>query len=296
MTKIIVFGGNGLVGSRFTDLNKDNFEIDAPLSSEVDITKSVGILKYIDKSDAEVVINFAAYTNVEEAEKEKDNKEGICYKVNTQGAKNIADACKTFAKHLIHISTEYVFDGEKAESPYTEDDSPNPINWYGMTKYIGERHVLESNCKATIVRISMPYSSFYKAKKDIARFFLEQLKNGNTVKAVEDQRITPTLVDDIANALKILIDARTLGLYHVCCKDSVTPLEFAKTIAETFHLELSLIAAVTLDQYNKNKKAKLLKYSWLNSAKFEKEFGDDVLHTAEEDLMIFKCIDSKVNN
>lgn len=297
MKKVLAFGGSGLVGSKFIDLHSSTFEIKAPDAKEVDILNKDQIAKAVKQFNPDSIVNFAAYTNVEEAENQKDDQKGICFQVNAMGAKNIAEVTKDFGKHLIHISTEYVFDGTKVDSPYTETDKPNPINWYGMTKLAGEQSVLESGCKSIIMRISMPFSSHYELKKDVARFFLEQFKMGNQIKAIDDQRITPTLVNDIADALKVFLQNQSLGLYHVSSRDSVSPLEFVKTIAETFHLDYSLISSLKLDEYNKNKKAKLLKYSWLNPTKFEREFGDDILHTIEESLIIFKQeIDAGVTN
>lgn len=286
--KIVIFGGGGLVGTRFINLQKDNFDIQSPSVAEVDILEKSAVAKFVQSSEAEAVINFAAITDVEKSELEAGDKESLCYQVNAIGAKNVADVCKELGKHLIHISTEYVFDGTKAESPYTEEDTPNPKNWYGATKLFGEEFVLASGCKSTIMRISMPYSPFYELKSDVARFFLTQLQQGNSVKAIEDQRVTPTLVDDIVNALEVLLEKQVLGLYHVSARDSVTPLEFAKNIAEVFHLNYSLISSVSFEEYNKNKKAQLLRNSWLNPAKFEKEFGDEILHTVEEEIVIFK--------
>ena len=147
---------------------------------------------------------------------------------------------------------------------------------------------MESGCQAAIVRICMPFSSFYELKKDIARFFLEELKAGKSIKAIEDQRVTPTIVSDIAGALKLIVEADSRGLYHVSSTDSVTPLEFAKTIAEVFKLNYSLINSTSFDEYNKGKKAKLLKFSWLNPTKFEREFGEGILHTVEAGLVLFK--------
>lgn len=297
MNKVLVFGGSGLVGSRFIALHKDTFEIDSPDATKVDILDKNQVAKAVDEFNPDSIINFAAYTNVEEAENQADDKNGICFQVNAIGAKNIAEVTKDFDKHLIHISTEYVFDGTKADNAYTEEDKPNPVNWYGLTKLAGEQFVLDSSCKSIIMRISMPFSSHYELKKDIARFFLGQLKMGNKVKAVEDQKITPTLVNDIANALKVLLENKSIGIYHVSSRDSNTPLEFVKTICEIFNLDYYLINSVKLTEYNKDKKAKLLKYSWLNPAKFEKQFGDEILHTVEEGLTIFKEeIDSRVNN
>lgn len=288
MKKVVVFGGAGLVGSRFVSLNKDSFEIIAPSALQVDILSKDSLITLAEKENPDYLINFAAYTNVEEAEKDKGNKEGLCFQVNVTGAKNVADVCKQFNKRLIHISTEYVFDGTKEDSPYTEEDKPKPINWYGQTKLMGEEMVLASEALAIVMRISMPFAAHFELKKDVARFFLEQLKQRKPVKAIADQRITPTLVDDIANALKVLMENQVFGIYHVASRDSVTPLEFAKTLAEIFDFDYSLIGSMNLADYNLNKQAKLLPYSWLSPVKFEKEFGDQILHTVEEDLAIFK--------
>ncbi len=288
MKRILVFGGSGLVGSNFINLYSKNFEISAPDASSVDILNKDQVAKVTQEFNPDVVVNFAAYTQVEKAESQKDDKNGICYLLNAIGAKNVAEVVKEFDKKLIHISTDYVFDGTKEEGSYTENDKPNPINWYGQTKYFGEQFVLESGCKFTIVRISMPFSPFYELKKDVARFFLDQLRNGNQIRAIEDQRITPTLVSDIAVALKTIIESDVTGLYHVSSTDNVTPLEFAKTIAEVFKLNYSLINPISFDEYNKTKTVKMLKFSWLNPAKFEQEFGEGILHTVEEGIAFLK--------
>ncbi len=286
--KVLIFGGSGLVGSKFIELYSNTFEIKSPEAVNVDILNKDQISKIVEEFNPDSVINFAAYTNVEAAEEQKWDKKGICFQINAIGAKNVARVCKDFDKYLIHISTEYVFDGTKDVSPYNEEDKPNPINWYGETKYFAEQFVASAMKKNTIVRLSMPYTGFYEAKKDVARFFLEQLRQKIQVKAIEDQNITPILVSDIANALKVLIDAQALGIYHLSATDSTTPLDFVKTIAETFNLDYSLISAISFEEYNKQKKAKLLKNSWLNCAKFEKEFGEGILHTIEVGLQIFK--------
>lgn len=286
--KVLVFGGSGLVGSKFIELFRNDLDIEAPFAQSVDILNKDQVSKKFKDFNPDCVINFAAYTNVEEAESQKDIKDGIAYQINVIGAKNVSEVCQRSAKHLVHISTDYVFNGEKVNSPYNEEDKPDPINWYGQTKYLGEQAVLETGGKNVIVRISMPYSPYYEAKLDVARFFLEQLKNGKQVKGIEDQQITPTLVSDIAYALKILIDTKSEGIYHVSSTDTTTPLDFVKTIAETFNLDYSLINSIKLDEYNKRKKAKLLRNSSLNPAKFEQVFGEGILHTIEEGLQIFK--------
>lgn len=288
MRRVLVFGGSGLVGSKFIELTGQTFEIKSPLATEVDILNEDQIRKAVEEFKPDTVINFAAFTDVEGAENQKGNREGICYSINAIGAKLVAESCFEFHTKLIHISTEYVFDGQKKENPYTEEDKPNPINWYGTTKYFGEQFVLQSGCFVTIVRICMPFSDYFEAKLDIARFFLDQLRNGNEITTVEDQRITPTSVSDIAHSLELLVKEGMRDLYHVCSKNSTTPYEFAKLIARDFNLDTSLIKPISLDEYNKGKSAKLLKNSWLDCTKFERRFGNGILHTIEESVRGFQ--------
>lgn len=285
--KVLVFGGSGLVGSRFIELNENQFDINAPLAEETNILDETDIKNVFEKFSPDAVINFAAFTNVEEAQKQKDDKEGMVFKINAMGARNVAKFCKEYRAHLVHISTEYVFDGTKESGPYQEDDQPNPINWYGQTKYYGEQFVRESGCMLTLVRISMPFSSGYGAKKDIARFFLEELSNNHEIKAIENQRITPTLVDDIAKGLALVVDRKPQGIYHLCSISFTTPFELAKLLANDFGLDKSLIKPISLTMYNQTKTAKLLKNSWLSPNKFIKEYGK-ILHSVEEAVSLFK--------
>ena len=286
MDKLLLFGGNGLVGSRFIELFSDIFEIKAPSADEVDILNIESVEKIIQEFNPDALINFAAYTNVEEAENQTDDKNGICYQVNVLGAKNVSKVCQDLDKFLIHISTDYVFDGQK-DSPYTEEDSPNPINWYGMTKYLAEEEVKKANGRNCIVRISMPYRAKYEIKKDIARFFLSELKKGNEIKAIIDQSTTPTFIDNIAKALSEIVKTQVEGIYHVSAKGKTSAFEFAKTIARTFSLDQSLIKGITLAEYAHSKKAKILKNSALDCSKFDQEFPG-ILHSIEEDLHSFK--------
>lgn len=286
MKKVLVFGGNGLVGSRFVELFEDQFQINTPAASSVDILNKDQISGMFKKFDPDSVINFAAYTNVEEAENQKDEKEGTCFRLNVVGAKNVAESCREFNKYLIHISTDYVFDGEK-EEPFKEEDTPHPINWYGMTKYLGEKEVLKCNIPSAIARISMPYRAKYEAKSDIGRLFLKKLQEGNKITAVNDQIITPTFVDDIAHALSKILQSKIKGIIHVSCKTPTTPFEFARTIARIFKLDETLISPISLSEYNLNKKAKMLQNSALSPAKFDSLFSG-ILHNLEDSLNLFK--------
>lgn len=292
-SKVVVFGSTGLVGSRFIELNKEKYNFLAPTIEKLDILNLVQLTEFIEKSDASVIINFAAYTDVDKAEEESGNTEGIVYKINALAPKYLADICKNLNKYLIHISTDYIFPGTKSDGPYSEEDTPGAVNWYGQTKFLGEKNITESGVKYAIVRIEMPYSSHFDLKKDIARTFLEMLEQGKEINALTDQKVTPVFVDDIANALSLVIEKQPEGILHVVSADTTTPFEFAQTIAEVFGLDKSLVTPNKLAEYNLQKTVKRPQYSWLSAKKFENIFGTGILHTTKESLKFFKAqIDS----
>ncbi len=284
--KILVLGGSGLVGSRFIELSPD-YNIAAPSHEELDLLDVKLLEEYLQTSDADLVINFAAFTNVDTAEEEKDNEDGMVYKLNVAFPKALAQNCTATNKYLIHISTDYIFDGTKP-IPYVEDDSPNPVNWYGKTKMLGEDAVKENGTNWLIVRPEMPYSSHFEKKLDLARVFLKMLKEGKIINGVMDQKITPTYVDTLVYALQKLIEARANGIYHLASTDITTPYDFAMLVAEKFNLDKSLIKKVSFEEYNKTRTAKRPQNSYLDVTKFETEFGKEVLKTVSESLDEFK--------
>lgn len=280
MKKVLILGGSGLVGSRFIELKNPYFQINAPSSPELDILDSQALEKFISLHPVDVVINFAAFTNVKEAEKEVGDRQGLVYRLNSESVKRLAAFTRQNNIHLIQLSTEYVFDGKK-ESPYLEEDPTCPINWYGQTKCWAEEFIQEVGGQFSIVRISMPFRSQFLAKKDIARVFLERLQTGQPITAITDSFIAPTFIDDIADALAALIKQQSLGLFHVVPPKPTTPFLFAKLIAETFKLDSSLIQEIDFTSYTKKTPNLFIKNSALSSQKFCRLFPD-LLHPLEQ--------------
>ena len=162
--KVLVFGGSGLVGSRFVELAKANNIILAPRQNSVDILKVSSLEKYFkkNKDKFDSVINFAAFTNVFEADKQRSKKSALSWKLNVQSAENVARVCKKYNKFLIHISTDFVFyDTDKDPGPFREDrdlsKNSDKLSWYGWTKLQGELSVREINSRSAIVRIVYPF-------------------------------------------------------------------------------------------------------------------------------------------
>lgn len=289
--KILVLGGSGLVGSRFCELASD-YSISAPTHDELDLLDLKSLENYLLESNAEAVINFAAFTNVDEAEKEKDDNGGLVYKLNVSVPEVLAINCSNSGKYLIHISTDYIFDGSKP-SPYKEEDTPGPVNWYGTTKMLGEDKVSGVSPEFLIVRPEMPYSARFDKKLDIARTFVKLLREGKEINGVSDQKITPVFVDSLVDGLLRLLEAKAWGIYHLASTDYTTPYDLAILIAEKFGLNKSLVKTVPFSEYNQTRPAKRPQNSYLDVTKFETEFGKGILKTVSESVDEFK---SKVSD
>lgn len=277
--KLLVTGSTGLVGSRFVDILKDKFSITTCGRENTDIYADLlsreNIKQVIESSGCNTVVNFAAYTNVDKAETEKGDKNGEVYTLNALLPLWLTKACRDSGKTFYHISTDYVFDGKKQDHPYTEEDAPFPVDsWYSITKYYGEQNLLNSNQdNFAIIRISYPYSGVYTRKLDIARAVVEKLKNKEPYFGIEDQKIKPTSVDDIAQALSFLIGKGATGIYHVAGNYSpqqyITPYRFAQNIANIMNLNSSLIKPISFLDLSKKRIAPRPQHTWLNTKKIE---------------------------
>ncbi len=277
--KLLVTGSTGLVGSRFVDLNKKDFSIVTLGRRNTDVCinliSEAEVSKAILSSDADALINFAAYTNVDQAEEEKGDTKGEVYALNTLLPFWLARSCQNSGKKLYHISTDYVFDGKKQDRPYTEEDTPHPVNsWYSITKYKGELEVLNTFKKkeeGTIVRISYPYSGVYERKLDIARSVIKRLGLKESYLGITDQKIKPTSVDDIASGLNLLLKRGTTGIFHIAGnfspKGYITPFNFALKIAEIFKLDQTLIKPISFAEFSNTRIATRPQHTWLNTTK-----------------------------
>ena len=253
--QVIGIGLNGLVGSRIAELLEDKIEF-IPLgrSTGLDITNPQSLEVFHDYPNADFVLNLAAKADVDGCEKDKDQKEsGEAWKMNVQGAENVANASLSFGKKLIYISTDFVFDGEKAEGEsYTEEDAPNPINWYANTKYEGEKRVTESGVDHIILRLAYPFRSSFEPKKDFVKVIKERLEQRLETKIVTDQIFCPTFLDDFALAFEKLAEEDASGIYHTV-GESISSLDAAMLISDVFGLDKSLIIKTTREEFFKDR-------------------------------------------
>ena len=222
--KILLFGGSGQVGKELRQRAIDlNFEIFAPITSEVDVTDREKVKFLAQQIKPDIIINSAAYTAVDLAEAEKER----AYAINHIGAENVAQAASSLAAKHIYISTDYVFDGEK-NTPYKESDRTNPINIYGQSKLAGElsvRKILED--KSLIVRTSSVHGRY---GKNIVHTICKLLETNDSLDFIENQTMSPTWAGWLAETLLDLAKINAIGTVHACCSGSVTWYEFASEL------------------------------------------------------------------
>ncbi|MDP3998063.1 MAG: sugar nucleotide-binding protein [bacterium] len=245
-------GITGLIGSRIVELLGSRYEFkNLSLETGVDITKPE-TLEIISKATGKaVVLHLAAKADVDGCERDKElGKNGDAWKINVLGTQNVVNACQERGVKLIYISTDFVFDGQNPPvGGYSEEDIPNPVNWYAQTKYEGEKIVQRSTIPWLICRSAFPYRAKFEPKKDFVRAILARLELGEKVKAVNDQIVTPTFIDDIAAALDKLIEEEAEGSYHLVGSSFLTPYAAAQMVAQTFGLNPDLVEGVGGDEY-----------------------------------------------
>ncbi len=246
---IIGTGLSGLVGSRITSLLSPGFSFtDMSKETNVDLMDFPTVERMIKSSPAPWVFHFAAFTDVQGAEGEKEKgKESISWKVNVDATAHIARICRESNKHLLYISTDYVFDG--TQESYAEDDLPNPISWYGKTKYEGERHVSELADMGLIIRIANPYRSNPVGKMDFAHKMLLRMREGLPIQAPSDQTFCPTYIDDLAAGIAQLVNTNSTGIYHVVSRAPASPFDAATAIASEFGVKDAAITPTTYADY-----------------------------------------------
>ena len=254
--KVIILGGKGMLGTDVAAECKSrgmDFEVfDLP---EFDMTNEHQLLSVI--HPAHTIVNCAAYTNVEKAETETE----LAFRVNAEAVGLLATSAKKSGAWVLHISTDFVFDGA-SDGPYTEKDIPHPINAYGRTKLAGERLLVENHCRHCIMRVEWTYGmkgdNFVKKILQKARELasavgrpLREAKPGEAgqkdMKIVDDQVGSPTATTEAAKAVCDLIHKKPTGIYHFASQGYVSRFDVAQFIAEKLALDVRMTACKTSD-------------------------------------------------
>jgi dTDP-4-dehydrorhamnose reductase len=236
--RIVILGGRGMLGTDVVELFQQNgLNISIYDLPEFDITNPERIRKALEKNN--VVINCAAYTNVEKAEQETER----AFQINSHAVKNLGQIAKDLGVWVLQLSTDFIFDG-KSERSYTEEDTPNPINAYGKSKLKGEQLLIETNCKHCILRIQWTYGHH---GKNFVKKILTLAKTTQHLKVIDDQIGSPTATSEVADVILSLVQKKPHGIFHFAAEGFVSRYDYAKLIVEKMNLPVDIIPCKAAD-------------------------------------------------
>ena len=274
---ILVTGSNGQLGSEMrlvAAMSEDRYiftdvvDLTGVETEMLDITDSDAVRTMVKENDVKVIVNCAAYTNVDKAEEEQE----LCALLNAKAPENLAVAMKEVGGCLVHVSTDYVFGDGPAIGPCREDDETHPVSIYGQTKRQGEQAVVASGCHYLIIRTSWLYSEF---GRNFVKTMIALISQKDSVKVVSDQIGTPTYALDIAEVIYEIVSGRRYegqdGIYHYSNDGVCSWFDFAGKIAEYVGNSSCEIMPCTTDEYPS--KVRRPAYSVLDKTKIKNTFG-----------------------
>lgn len=282
MKKIVVTGANGFIGRRILQhlsakgrceaygfsLNADKWPGKGYKFIRADITDMRAMKENLYGIRPDVVINTAALSVVDYCEAHQRE----AYTVNTSAVKQLAQTCTELNSRLIHLSTDFVFDGNTGK-PYTEGDSPDPVNYYGQTKWLGEKEVASHCSNWAIARVVLVYGKTLPGQHgNIVQLVRSKLEKKEPVKVVTDQYRTPVWVEDVVQGVDLLSGNGNLnGIYHICGRECLSIADIAYRTAGFFNLDPSLIIPVTTEEMNEQTPRP--RFSCLSIAKAQKDLN-----------------------
>ena len=250
--KILLTGANGLLGQKTAEVfakETDHELLLADLAGRaeeprkysyisLDITNKEKVKSVVKDYKPDIIINAAAYTNVDGCETERE----LSWKVNVDAVKHLIIASRYNASKIIHISTDYIFDGVKGG--YDEDSTPNPLSFYGKSKLASENALFASGVSSAVIRTMIVYGNGKNVRKNFALWLIDKLGNNQPVKIVDDQFGMPTMVDDLGLALVRIVDRERTGIYNVCGSEYLSRYEFALKLADVFEYDSGMIEPI----------------------------------------------------
>ncbi len=258
--KVLITGSNGLLGQKLVDLLKarsnitliatargiDRYPVQTGyLYESLDITNAEEVKLIINKHKPDAVINTAAMTNVDACETERES----CDQLNILAVKYLVEACNLYNTHLIHLSTDFIFDG--THGPLTENEIPKPLSYYGESKLKGEKAVMEYSNNWSIVRTVLVYGIVSDmSRSNIVLWAKNSLENGKQINVVADQFRTPTLAEDLAMGCWLIAEKKANGIYNISGKDFMSIFDLVYRVAHFWKLDKSLLNLTSSEGIN----------------------------------------------
>ena len=256
--KVVITGSNGLLGQKLVKLflTKPGYQVFALSRGEnrmlsatgytycnIDLLDTVRLRECIMEIGPHALIHTAAMTNVDACEQQQEE----CRRLNVDLVREIAALCRETGTHLVHLSTDFIFNGEKG-SVYVEQDAPDPVNFYGITKWQSEEVVRNSGARYTIMRTILVYGNVDRRDRgNIVLWVKHSLEQGKDINVVTDQLRMPTLAEDLAEACWLAVSKPAYGVYHVSSCELMSIYEIALAVADAYGLDKSRIHPVGTD-------------------------------------------------
>jgi len=283
MKNVLLTGANGLLGQKLVYALKSRNDIELLATGighnrlidqanysfqSLDITNETEVDQTIKQFSPHVIINCAAMTNVDACELSQKQ----CWDINVNGVKYLTNAGAKSGSHFIHLSTDFVFDGE--DGPYNESDTPNPLHYYAKSKLESEKIVIENCVNWSIARTIIVYGiTDNMSRSNLVLWAKGEIEKGNTINVVNDQFRSPTLAEDLAKGCISIMDKNAYGLFHLSGPTRYSILEMVYMVAEFYNLDKSLINPVSSQSLNQPAKRPLVTGFDIGKAKKELNFN-----------------------
>jgi dTDP-4-dehydrorhamnose reductase len=253
MQTILITGSNGFIASNLIEIaandykiiatargsNRSHYTHDNIIFEQLDFTSEEDIRRVFEKHKPDIIVHAGAMSKPDKCE----NNKSLAFETNVLSTEYLIKAAESFKSFFILLSTDFIFDGEKGM--YKEDDKPGPVNYYGETKMLAETIVRTYVNDWSIVRTVLVYGNTKSGRNNILTMVANALKNNEEIKIFDDQVRTPTYVEDIAKGIKLIIDKKAKGIYHISGKDILTPYQMAVAVAQYLGLNKNLIKKAT---------------------------------------------------
>lgn len=236
MTRLLITGCNGMLGRQLTLDLAPMFDCTCVDREHVDLSDADQALQIVTSAAPDFVINAAAYTDVDGCEDQEKYPDALA--ANTDLPANLATACKKTGTHLIHISTDYVYSGEKSV-PYVETDPTAPVNAYGRSKLFGDQAMTDNGCRHLILRTAWLYGHH---GRNFVEAILEKAQSLGKLSVVDDQHGSPTTTTVLSDAIRVAMEKKLTGLFHLTCQGQTTWYGFAKKICELSRMDVEIEA------------------------------------------------------
>ncbi len=259
MAKVLLTGANGLLGQAVISIFSRESDFDVIATSvepelyveagnyryeQLDVTVKENVKKAVKKHNPDVIVNCAAFTDVDKCETERE----LCWKLNVDAVKNLIISSRISDSKVIHISTDYIFDGKNG--PYTEDSTPNPVSFYGRSKLASENALTTSGIDYVILRTIVLYGIGNKVKSNFALWLINNLSMNKPVNIVTDQIGNTTVSDDLAYGILKCAEQDAYGIYNIAGKDIISRLDFTYNLCDIFGFDKSLVTSILTSDLN----------------------------------------------